>query len=524
MTPKVVLKVCRHFQMEIEAVAGDPEFSGIVTLTYPSFCEHPQNDTTQWQREFASGTEPEDSIIIVGACCSSSGRNHACDDRLWIARLDQCFYLFASRSLIDYYMRQGAYILTPGWLAEWREHIGKWGFDRETARQFFAESATKLLLLDTQVDPDSACKLAAFSEYLGLPAETLPVGLDYFRLFLRGIISDRLRALGSFGLGPVTGQSHFLETDYAMALDLLENLAQKLDEEEAIEGILDLFSMLFAPGKLIYFPVNGVVVGKLHSRPEALEGGEILRSWLKTNPRAMAWSPGQEGFLLPLTHDGKIVGALEASHFLFPNYIEKYRSLAKSISGLCGLVVDNARLFCQVQELANIDGLTQLNTRRRFFQLASMEFSRAQRYGSPLTAIMFDIDHFKQVNDTYGHAMGDRVLTALGACCLRTIRTIDICGRYGGEEFAILLPETPLPQAIVVAERLRDLVASTITENEGRSLRVTISLGLADMKAGHASLDELLNRCDSALYVAKVLGRNRVQVAQDEQSEHLNPL
>ncbi|MFP3896493.1 MAG: GGDEF domain-containing protein [Anaerolineales bacterium] len=166
------------------------------------------------------------------------------------------------------------------------------------------------------------------------------------------------------------------------------------------------------------------------------------------------------------------------------------------------------RLYAEVQNLAITDPLTGLYNRRGFFEAGQSEVNRARRYGDTLSAIIFDLDHFKQVNDCYGHTIGDEVLKKITARCRDTLRKVDIFGRYGGEEFAVLLPETALEGAHKVAERLRHTAASPIATEKG-SLTVTISLGVAATREDTSDAHELLQRADRALYEAKNSGRNR---------------
>jgi diguanylate cyclase (GGDEF)-like protein len=161
--------------------------------------------------------------------------------------------------------------------------------------------------------------------------------------------------------------------------------------------------------------------------------------------------------------------------------------------------------------LATTDGLTGLSNRRSLFHLAERSFAAATRYGRPLTALMFDIDHFKRVNDTYGHGVGDEVLREIARRCESGVREVDILGRYGGEEFVALLPETGLDGAMGVAERLRTSVGGTPIETSAGPIPITISAGVAALGGGCASLKDLLEQADAALYDAKHSGRNRVR-------------
>ncbi|GAP61870.1 hypothetical protein ARMA_0293 [Ardenticatena maritima] len=160
--------------------------------------------------------------------------------------------------------------------------------------------------------------------------------------------------------------------------------------------------------------------------------------------------------------------------------------------------------------MATTDELTGLMNRRAFFEQARREFKRAKRYNKPLAAIMIDLDHFKQVNDTYSHAVGDQVLSEVALRIRETVRTLDIVGRYGGEEIAVVAPETSLEGAIQLAERLRQNIALEPIETSAGPIRVTVSVGVAALTPEMMLLEQLLHAADEKLYVAKAEGRNRV--------------
>jgi diguanylate cyclase (GGDEF)-like protein len=164
----------------------------------------------------------------------------------------------------------------------------------------------------------------------------------------------------------------------------------------------------------------------------------------------------------------------------------------------------------QLEQLASTDSLTGYPNRRRFFELGEIECERSRRYNRSLSAIMMDIDHFKRVNDRYGHAVGDRVLHAVAATVGRSLRRGEVLGRIGGEEFAFLLPETDADGAVVVAERARRRIASLRVPAGDGTVGVTASFGVADNSLRSTDFDSLINRADTALYDAKHAGRNRV--------------
>ena len=167
----------------------------------------------------------------------------------------------------------------------------------------------------------------------------------------------------------------------------------------------------------------------------------------------------------------------------------------------------------ELRKLSTLDPLTGLFNRRHFMAELEKEFRRAQRYDTPLSFVMIDIDHFKKLNDTYGHQAGDDVLRELGALLRREIRDTDVPGRYGGEEFCVLLPQTPVDGAAEFAERFRRAVEGHVFPAQGRTLRITASLGVAWCPAeGVERAQDLIEKADGALYQAKREGRNRVVV------------
>lgn len=164
----------------------------------------------------------------------------------------------------------------------------------------------------------------------------------------------------------------------------------------------------------------------------------------------------------------------------------------------------------EVQRLAITDSLTGLHNRRHLLELARHELQRARRYRLPMSVFMLDIDEFKRVNDTYGHAIGDQVLQGVAECCRQELRGVDVLGRYGGDEFAAVLPETGLPAACQIAERLRKSIAQRALDTKAGQVTVTVSLGVAVLDDEHLAPETVLDRADQALYVAKQSGRNRV--------------
>lgn len=209
-----------------------------------------------------------------------------------------------------------------------------------------------------------------------------------------------------------------------------------------------------------------------------------------------------------LTVDGKPYGMLTITGSgLTDEDVPAVSAFANQIS----IAIEKTELFQRVQEMAMTDGLTGLYNYRRFHELLAMEVKRARRYKRPVTLVMMDIDHFKVVNDTYGHQSGDEVLKLLAGVLRASVRETDFVARYGGEEFVILLPETPGEAACGMAERIRKTVDGYEFMVQGHGVTLTLSLGVAwCLPKEGVTAPEMVRRADQALYQAKRQGRNLV--------------
>jgi diguanylate cyclase (GGDEF)-like protein len=208
----------------------------------------------------------------------------------------------------------------------------------------------------------------------------------------------------------------------------------------------------------------------------------------------------------------------ETTLLLFPperGFSKETSTHAEWLASQAAVALDNARLHDIVQRQAITDDLTGLVNRRRFIEALDAEIERARSFGSPLTVVIADLDNFKRVNDDFGHHAGDVVLRSFADLVRLHVRDVDVSGRLGGEEFAILLPETDRAGAASVAERMREsLSAVSLGVSDERSVRVTSSFGVAELAPGQSG-DDLLRVADAALYRAKADGKNRVVSTSD---------
>lgn len=305
---------------------------------------------------------------------------------------------------------------------------------------------------------------------------------------------------------PVQGRDEFAALGRSFN-DMASELEARVDELEAArqrlrEGMARFGETLEAthdPGQLRQVIVEsaveatGAAGGVLESEGERVTAGD---------PEA-----GSDRLVIPLTSGGQSFGRLSLTG---PAFDAASRETAASLAGQAAIALENARLHAMVERQALVDGLTGLANRRRSEEMLHLEHSRADRLGAPLAFVLADVDRFKKINDKHGHPEGDGVLREIANLLAETVREIDVAGRWGGEEFAIILPGTDLAGGAQLAERMRvALEESQVTAEDGSVIPVTASFGVASFPENRTEAD-LVAAADAALYQAKRSGRNRV--------------
>lgn len=677
---KLCLRVCAFYRREVAVAISSLGYDDVQVEPYVLACGQ-RAGPDQSAGILFSGA-PRDGVdeLALGAC--SLGPHAACPPFGRLIQLNHCLELFVGHEQLEAASSAGDYVITPGWLRHWPEQMRRWGFDQKMAREFFHEFSHGLLLLDTGVDSQAPAELERLAAFLDMPHVVTFVGLDYLKLYLAKIVLEWRLETRAAEVRKVLQEANRKIADYAMAFELLVNLAHITTEEATLAGIRDLFAMLFGSAKLEYAQIEGGHIRRVFAARGASEEATVLEQALAGMEGDYALIEGSSGFYLRIAYLQQTFGLVVVRELAFPEYRDRYLNLGLSIAKLCGLTIANARTYHMLQEaeqqlhherdlerlrqtmaglasepdlevvlshvlsyveklipcqialllllekhklrivaalggpdpgsligqaldagqplfarviqgraphilahaddelgvpqlagyadmrswlgvplqgpsdmlgvlavgdirpepftaahvalaqalasealialentrlfqkmrlLADTDPLTRLHNRRRFNELAELEFQRAVRYGDPLSVIFIDIDHFKRVNDTFGHAAGDQVLEHVAAR-LRQIRASDLVARYGGEEFVVVSSATGLPDAVVLGERLRQIIEEQPIETLSGPVSVTISVGVASLEPGVTALSELIQRADHALYLAKAGGRNCVCV------------
>jgi len=268
-------------------------------------------------------------------------------------------------------------------------------------------------------------------------------------------------------------------------VEAVYNLPEANSPEAVLSGYEQALCEIMKPGSkpLIIDALTGSPV------PAALNLPEPIRSFMA----------------IPLTAGDRINGIFAIEEPLHDD-ISRFIILGNQFS----IVLERIRLYELVQELAITDGLTGVFVRRYFIERLGEEINRARHFGAKLSFMMIDIDHFKKCNDRYGHLVGDAVLREISAVMKKNLREIDIMGRYGGEEFVVILPETEKSLALIAAQRLRKAVETCRVRAYDEDIGATISIGVASFPDDADDMSQLIDKADRALYKAKESGRNRV--------------
>lgn len=251
--------------------------------------------------------------------------------------------------------------------------------------------------------------------------------------------------------------------------------------------------------------INEIITGNKAKRFSTGDG------YMPENLAGIAQDGVKSILAVPISARGVAFGVITVFSSRKEKFTDDEESLLSTIGNQVAVAAENARLYERTLELAREDGLTGLANRRHLMDLLIQEVGRACRYEMPLSILMLDLDRFKRFNDTYGHLKGDELLREFGNILKNSIRSTDIAGRYGGEEFSVILTNTSLKGAIVIAERIRKFVETLkITVNKDVPPQgITVSIGIAELAPGETH-EDLLAAADAALYRAKEGGRNRL--------------
>lgn len=320
-------------------------------------------------------------------------------------------------------------------------------------------------------------------------------------------------------------------------------LTSSLDLRKVLAAIMERLGDLLRPKSwslllttpprddLVFELVQGEGASRL--RGMSVKNGEGFAGWVAreqksllvmdpgSDPRfasrfdGVSRTPTESIMAVPLVVRGRTLGVIELVNGLVDRPFAPHDlRLVEMLAGFAAIAIDNARNFRRVEELTLVDEHTLLYNARYLRRVLADEVARAGRFSHALSVLFFDLDHFKAVNDSHGHAAGTALLSEVADLLIGSLRTVDVPIRYGGDEFVVILPETLKPAAIDVADRLREAIERwEFLRPMGLSIRVTASFGVASWPEDARTAEALLHAADSAMYIGKEAGRNTVSAA-----------
>jgi len=504
-TRKLKLFICENYLPDYLRVIEKEKPEKVSVEAYPSLC-FKRWAYDQVKAQLQQTVENDDDGVIF---CS-----RFCDilklvpesPNIKVVSSNYCFSHLATPPMIQAVFDEGGYIIGLGWLNSWKETLKELGFDRKMAQEFYKEVCAKLVYIDTGIDPSAKGKLEELSEYLKIPALTIPYDLESLELSINGVIAEWKMAQqpskNTVETPETQNQLQAQAAEYATIMDVLGRIGSYDSREMAMAGIQEIFTAVMGANDFRFI-----------SKEEDLSGIPAEAAILFDDPSGAGMPPPKfyleeekHRFFVAVKYVNQVHGIIEAGNFLFPQYISRYLNFALSVSPICGLVLTNIERYETIVKISQLDPLTSAYNRRYLMGKLQEEADRAARTKRPFSLVMLDIDHFKQINDRFGHQWGDTALKALVGMIKKRIRKIDTLGRWGGEEFLILLPETSGSHAVLLAEELRTTLFQTEIQEVGH---MTASFGVAEYREGD-SVDSLVNRTDDQMYRAKQTGRNRV--------------
>ncbi|WYD79601.1 MAG: ATP-binding protein [Candidatus Electrothrix gigas] len=355
------LIVCENFFPEVEAAVqqqglADMEVN-IQVCSFPSHCSSPPITWSEFTDIVLASSA--DFFVILGSYCLRQLDDPSEEfSRCRVDKKEQCHHLLCSPTLVDAVQQNGTYLLNPGWLTRWQQHIATWGFDRTTAIEFFGQSLHKLLLLDTGTDPEAEYHLAEFGSFLQMPVDILSIGLEYLGLSLTQIIANYQQQELVRQKEEIKRQA----AESAMTLDLIRMVTRVKSQSELVTAIKELFTMLFDPKKIYFIPVNKT--GLQFDQTSGLTAVEKLQmeQFYEGQGRYFLLDKEQGNFLLRIGSTENTSAVLFISQVARPPYIRQYINTSLAVSEVCDLSINHVQILRELVRASRLAGKAEVAT------------------------------------------------------------------------------------------------------------------------------------------------------------------
>jgi len=336
MDKKLCFYVCQAYLAEVNQILKSGDYPDIRVMGYPNDCLSSPLQADKFTELFKNCLTGENEVMVVGSSCLREQEKDASYSRkASFHQLDYCAELIFSKELIEYYIEKRYYLVSSGWLMNYKSHLTSWGFEPSTAKMFFAEAADKILFLDTGIPGDFRPNIEAVSEYMGLPYEVLPIGLSHCKRLIDTLVFTWRERCERNRLNHQISLISRKAADYSMVFEQMQRLVDFTDENDIVREIFQLLSLLFAPQTIRYQPVF----------PDG-RGSELFLNPVPGDQ----WNMTSEFLVIEARHQSEILGIFTLSGLTFPEYLEQYKSMRKVIGSLGGLAISNARKFDIIQK------------------------------------------------------------------------------------------------------------------------------------------------------------------------------
>jgi len=339
MPAELTLLVCAKLRREAEAALALPGLEGVHLAGVPAGCDARAPQRAELARAVAEQVDASGPCCLLGGSCLT-GLTLPQRPELTVVSGPTCFHLLANGALVDHWIRQGAHLVTPGWLADWRGELERWGLDRKMAGALFRDGASRLLLLDTGVDPAATTSLPELAGYLELPCDVAPVGLDHLRLVLLDAVwRARARLAGDDEAAALRRRL----ADGAAIFDFTVRLAGAQRESEVVARLLELARSLLAPDLLLYCPVEGATVGPARRYPPEARPSPGLEEELRALEGDARLSAAGHGLLFRVADQHETFALLAVEGLAFPRYKDRYLDLVRTLASAAAVALGSVR-------------------------------------------------------------------------------------------------------------------------------------------------------------------------------------
>jgi signal transduction histidine kinase len=349
--------ICEYHLRELNSILLKLDCPDINAVSFPARCGQPPLELRELDLE-KQETRKKSQFILGGHClsklaaASQSKVNHTFEIK------NQCFEFFIQSFFVDQLQEDGGYLLTPGWVETWENNISNWGFDQETAIDFFKNSVKRLILLDTGVFNNSSKKMSCLSQYIDEPYKIIPIDLTYFQLFISQItLSHQLDEMSL-----AKSEAEKQAADYALIQDTLNQLIKKNTERKIIESYKELIVLLMAPENIYYLSFYNSQPGIRDWDPFKTSDNKRLTQFLNCPEDLILITENRQDFYLKILGTEQIIGLLKVDQLAFPDYLPQYSDIALNISGIFGLAVENIRFVEKLIVTSHIAGKAELAT------------------------------------------------------------------------------------------------------------------------------------------------------------------